>query len=242
MYVSHLATKRNMKLTAETDLFFSQIYYVLRAWMASSGLYQIDNGGQSLRFSRKRIACFDGELLRELSWSVLLNNENEVSCRDVSAKIADYLLHHQACLQSSTKDGCSFYYDSEGPFARNWSDGQFRVVHEEFRILYAALINEAGHQFGEPHTDDRLHEYLRLLFSRPLFEKLLCQSFIRVTIQYSGQSQIAGTRMMQFVEERILDLIQGEFCSRRMIYQRLLPTSGCVNFILLPKKHNVCNR
>lgn len=180
--------------------------------MISSGLYQIDNGGQSLKLSRKHIACFNGELLRELSWNILLNNENEVSRRDISAKIAHYLLRHQACLQSSAKNGCSFYYDAKGPFARHWSDNHFWVVHEEFRTLYAILTGEAGQQLGEPLTDDRLHETLQLLFSRPLFERLLCQSYVRVTMQYSGRSHIAGTKMMQFVEERILDLTHGEFC------------------------------
>lgn len=201
--------------------------------MISSGLYQIDNGRQSLRLSRKHIACFDGELLRELSWNILLNNENEGSCGDISAKIADYLLRHNACLQSSTKDGCSFYYDSKGPFSRHWSDNQFRTVHEEFRILYTALTGEAGQQFGERLTNDKLHEALQLLFSRPLFEKLLYQSYIRVTIQYSGQSQIAGTRMMQFVEERSLGLIQGEFCPRRITCQGPSPISDCLKFTQL---------
>jgi hypothetical protein len=242
MYVSHLITKWNLYLTTETDPLFSQIYYVLRAWMTASGLYQPDNGGQSLRLSRKRIACFDGELLRELSWSILLNNENEVSCGDKSAKIAEYLLRHQACLQSSTKDGCSFYYDSKGPFARHWSDNQFRIVHEEFRILYAALNGEADQQFGERLTDDRLHETLQLLFSRHLLEKLLYQSYIRVTIQYSGQSQIAGTKMMQFVEERLLDLTHGKFCSGQIIYQCPSLISNCLELITLPKQQDICIR
>lgn len=179
--------------------------------MISSGLYRIDSGGQSSRLSKKRIACFDEELLRELSWSILLSNENEASDENMSAKIADHLLRHKACLQCSIKDDCSFYNDDEGPYSRQWSDNQSRFVHEEFQILYAALTSEAGGQFGTPLSDDRLHDTLRLSFSRPLFEKLPYHSYIRVTMQYSGQSQITGTKMMQFVEERMLDLIQGEF-------------------------------
>jgi hypothetical protein len=209
-----LVTKRNLYLTIDIDPSFSQIHYILRAWMISSGLYQIHSGGQSLRLSGKRIACFDGELLRELSWSIIMNNENEISHEDVSLKISDYLLRHRACLESSKKDDCSFYYDSEGPFARYWSDNQFRLVHKEFHTLYTALTERAGQQFVEPLNNDQLCDALRLLFSRPLLEKLPIDSYVRVTMQYSGQSQIAGTRMMQFVEERIHDLIEGEFCSR----------------------------
>lgn len=214
-----LVTKRNLYLTIDTDPSFSQIHYILRAWMISSGLYQIDSGGQSLRLSRKRIACFDGELLRELSWSLVMNNENEISHEDVSLKISDYLLRHRACLESSKKDDCSFYYDSDGPFARHWSDDQFRIVHEEFQTLYTALTERSGQQFVEPLNNDRLCDALRVLFSRPLLEKLPTDSYVRVTMQYSGQSQNAGTRMMQFMDERILDLIEGEFCSRWIIYQ-----------------------
>lgn len=185
--------------------------------MISSGLYQIDNGGQSLRLLKNRIACFDGELLRELSWGVFSNNDNEVSSDIVSVKIANYLLRHKACLQSSTKDVCNFYYDSEGPFARQWSDNQFRIVHEEFQTLYAALAGGSDHRPVESLTDDRIYNILRLFFSKPLLERLPIHSNIRITMQYSGQSQVAGTRMMQFVEERILDLTEGECRSRGVV-------------------------
>jgi hypothetical protein len=187
--------------------------------MISSGLYQIDSGGQSLRLLRKYIASFDGELLRELSWTILLNNNNEISHGDASAKISDYLLRHMACLQSPTKDICSLYYDFEGLFARHWSDDQFRIVHEEFRTLYTALTGGDGQKRAEPLIDDRLYDALDLLFSRPLLEKLKYHSHIRITVQYSGQSQIAGTGMMQFVEERVLDMIECKFHSKWILYQ-----------------------
>jgi hypothetical protein len=185
--------------------------------MISAGLYKYDRSYQLINLSRKRIACFDGELLRELSWNIFLHSEDEGNCENLSTMISMSLLRHEACLHSLTKDDCAFYHDPKGPFARNWTENQFRTVHEEFRTLTAILAGIDGKEVVEKLNDDELYEITRPFFSKSISQKLLSPSYSRVTMQYSGQSQIAGTKMMHFVEDRILDLISCKFRKRQMI-------------------------
>lgn len=214
---SQVGVNRSLSLTRRVDPSFAQLYYSLGAWMISSGLYNHEDSYQLITLTRKRIACFDGELLRELSWNIFWNSENGDKSENVSTMVSTTLLRHEACLDSLTKDDCPFYHDSKGPFARTWSDNQFWIVHEEFRSLTSALTGVDSERSLEQLNDDRLHETLQILHSKSISQKLLYPSYIRVTMQYSGQSQIAGTKMMHFVEDRILDLISGRFCTSRTI-------------------------
>jgi hypothetical protein len=170
------------------------------------------------------IGCFDADLLRELSWKILLGNEHGGNTENISAMILGYLSHHETCLQGSMKDECDFYSDSNSPFARSWSANNLRTIHEGFKDLSDLFATRTGEDIEDPIPNDKLHEALQDQAARPFSQVFFADSYIQITMQYSGQSQLGGTKMMDLVQERFGDLIRELDSSVKGVYVHPWPT------------------
>lgn len=179
------------------------------------GLYRNEDGFKLLAASPTRVSCLNAEHLRELCWSIFSHSQNRGSCESLAAMITAYFSLHDKCLMSLTKDGCPFYFDTSNLFARSLSPNQVLSTHRWFEEMKSNLTVTDSERLGSVQSNDNLHSILRDIFARPLLQKFQGTLFIRVTMQFSGNSQLEGTKMMDLLEERFLELVQGKLTVER---------------------------
>lgn len=191
--------------------------------MTCNGLYEDERACRLWTKHATLIGCFDADLLRELSWKILLCNEHEGNTENISAMILGYFSHHETCLQGPTLDECDFYSDSNS-FAQSWSANKLRTIHEGFKDLSDFFSTRTGKDIEGSVPNDKVHEAFQDRAVRPFSQVFFADSYIQITMQYSGQSQLGGTKMMDLVQERLSDLTKEVERSVKGVYIHLWPT------------------
>jgi hypothetical protein len=183
-----------------------QLYYFLRTWASSCGLY-----------AENDISCFDANTLQEFTYRTIFDSKlMDCGSTDPFAIVCQFLSQHETCHQS-IGEKCPFDVNeanSRLSGTKRWSGEQFRVVHEELRYLHANLLVTRREQL----KDNWFYDVLREFQNRPISQTMRFGHNVRITMQYSGQSQHEGTEMMDFVKEKVLELKECAFqlspCSR----------------------------
>lgn len=199
---------------------FRLLYHSLRLWAISTGLFQDERHGQLLTISPPPIGCFTSELLRELAWNIFVEHGDGDCCKaeDMSQMVGAYFITHNGCLQSTIRARCAFYSDSNGPFARIWSTSQFRTVHEEFRKFINSLNALRVSRGPKDTVTNDFHKILQDLLAQPISQKFHSEWYVQATMQYSGQSQQDGTKMMEFVESEFCSLAHGMLSHKQTLF------------------------
>jgi hypothetical protein len=170
-----------------------RLYYILKTWALSFGLY-----------AENDISCFDANSLLEFTYRTMLDSKQaDHGNLDSFAMVCQFLSRHKACHQLAGEK-CPFGVDETNnrlSGTKRWSNEQFRLVHEELRCLQAKLDGN-----WEQPNDDWLHNLLKEFQSQQISQTMRFGYYIRIAIQYSGQSQLEGTKMMSFVEGKVVEL------------------------------------
>jgi uncharacterized protein (UPF0248 family) len=177
--------------------------------MISNGLFQDEPSYLSSLTSKTRIGCFDPELLVELSRQIFISTRNNSKCSTIPEMIFAWFSIHKFCPRLGNKKECTFSGIEWSELShQTWSGNhQFQVVHEAMARFMFTWRSRNENDAGASSPDENLYTVLQTSAEQAFSSKFGHESYVRATMQYSGKSQIDGTRMMQFVQEKFVTLV-----------------------------------
>lgn len=128
---------------------------------------------------------------------------------DLFGIICQFLAQHKTCHQSTGIE-CPFgVEENKGRFssAKGWTSEKSRLVHEDLRSLLAEFL--VADQ--ERSREERCYNILKEHSNHQVPQVMRFGHFIWIAMQYSGQSQVEGAKMMDFVQEQVLELKECAF-------------------------------
>jgi hypothetical protein len=197
---------------------------VLESWQHRALFYFLSSWTALVGLRGNKLGSVDSGDLRELTWDIVESSNKDV----VLEEFLNFLGRHKACRWSS-RESCGFYNTRLGTTTRSWSSSQFGYFHQTMETMLKAILNRRQRvgsrnidvpgilpttKRSEPQqlSDEiaYLVEYLSQVTNLPPVERLGSAAYIRVSLLYSGQSQLRGTAMMKFVEDRIVVLVESK--------------------------------
>lgn len=188
---------------------------VLENWQHRALFYFLSSWTGLVGLKGNKLGIIDANGIRDLSWDILVS-EGEAGIVFV---LLSFLDSHQICRWSSA-ESCTFHGTRLEMVAKSWSSNQFRYFHQEMKKLAEGLRHQTQSHFSvdsplsaSPNASDEISplvEYLSLVASLPIVKRIESKTWIQVSLIYSGQSQLGGSAMMKFVQDKVIVLVESK--------------------------------
>jgi hypothetical protein len=204
-------TKFQLRLTNDVNKAINQIKDLER-FKSGINLSEFENSFEFIKSWARKVGliglgALSDEAIQELTWKVLQGPGNTKLAEGASTlhsklkiikgdpKIYSFLLDHKDCILS--KDNFNLDQDCSLGSQLKISNNCARTLHEEFTTLYQKL--------GKAYeSSSATEDILKMNVADSMTQK----SLVRVSIGYTGNSDIDGYKMMKFMDSMLLKLVE----------------------------------